>query len=58
MGEPSGRIRHGYLEAVNPRLAELLESGQFDWDDERHRAAWLKAWINAPRKQEEESLDR
>lgn len=25
-------------------LAELIESGEFDWDDEKHRNAYLKAW--------------
>ena len=43
---------------VHPRLTELLESGGFDWDDPRHREAYLKAWLNAPRKQEEEPRDR
>ena len=40
----------------NPRLLELLENGNFDWDDEYHRTAYLKAWINQPW-QEEDSLD-
>ena len=26
------------------RLRELIESGEFDWDDPRHRVAYLKAW--------------
>ena len=28
----------------NPRLRELLDSGNFDWDNEYHREAYLKAW--------------
>ena len=31
--------------AVNPRLLDLLESGEFDWDDPRHREAYLRAWV-------------
>ncbi len=27
------------------RLRELLESGEFDWDDPGHRTAYLKAWV-------------
>ena len=43
---------------VHPGLAALLESGEFDWDDPRHREAYLRAWLNAPRKQEDERFDR
>ena len=35
----------GNAPPVNPGLLELLESGQFDWDNPRHREAYLKAWI-------------
>jgi hypothetical protein len=38
---------------VHPKLLQLLERGEFDWDDPRHREAYLRAWVNAPRKQEE-----
>lgn len=31
---------------MNPVLAELIESGEFDWDDLRHREAYLRAWVN------------
>jgi hypothetical protein len=31
--------------AVHPRLRELLENDELDWDDERHREMYLKAWI-------------
>ena len=27
------------------RLRELIESGEFDWDDPDHRVAYLKAWV-------------
>jgi len=43
---------------MHPKLLELLESGEFDWDNPRHREAYLRAWVNAPRMQEEESFDR
>jgi hypothetical protein len=46
---------------VNLRLAALIESGQFDWDNEKHREAYLKAWINgtapAPPKRPEKEAD-
>jgi hypothetical protein len=29
---------------VSGKLAELLESGELDWDDERQREAYLRAW--------------
>ena len=40
----------------SPRLLELLESGEFDWDNLRHREAWLRAWLNGalPRKAEDD----
>ncbi|HTQ88185.1 MAG TPA: hypothetical protein VMK84_01695 [Streptosporangiaceae bacterium] len=30
---------------VSGRLRELLESGEFDWDNLAHRVAYLKAWV-------------
>ena len=39
--------------ALNPRLAQLIERGELDMEDPRHREAFLKAWVNAPRRQEE-----
>ena len=30
---------------VNGRLRELIDSGEFDWDDLNHRVAYLKAWV-------------
>ena len=32
--------------AAPARLLDLLRSGELDWDDERHRAAFLRAWVN------------
>lgn len=32
--------------AAPARLLELLERGELDWDDLRHREAYLKAWVN------------
>ncbi len=30
---------------VNPRLASLLETDEFDWDDEKHREMLLRSWV-------------
>ena len=30
---------------MNQHLATLIDSGGFDWDNPRHREAYLKAWI-------------
>jgi len=30
---------------LNPRLARLLRDGELDWDNPRHREAYLKAWV-------------
>jgi hypothetical protein len=32
--------------AVHPRLLELIERGELDWDNEKHREAYLRAWVN------------
>ena len=45
------------LITYNPRLRELLEDGKLDWDNHHHRIAVLRAWVNRPIKQKEESLD-
>jgi hypothetical protein len=29
---------------VSGRLRELIESGEFDWDDLNHRVMYLRAW--------------
>ena len=44
-GHP-GPVRSGHDPAVNPKLLKLIESGEFDWDDPRHREAYLRAWVN------------
>lgn len=31
---------------VNPRLLDLLDRDELDWDDPRHREAYLRAWVN------------
>jgi hypothetical protein len=46
MGGQTRQIRPGCDQAVNPRLAELIASGRFDWDDGKHREAYLRAWVN------------
>ncbi len=48
MGGTARRVRPGGYPAVtvSPRLAELIGSGQFDWDNEKHREAYLRAWVN------------
>ena len=44
---------------MNPRLQQLLEKDELDWDDPRHREAYLKYWLSQPLEQEkEDSLDR
>ena len=39
--------------ALNPRLQALIDHGNLDMNDPRHREAFLKAWVNAPREQED-----
>jgi hypothetical protein len=31
---------------VSPRLLELLERDELDWNNEKHREAYLRAWVN------------
>jgi hypothetical protein len=45
---------HSGRTMFNPRLQELLDNGNFDWDDLRHRTAFLQAWITRPLTQYEE----
>lgn len=40
--------RPGNGGVVNPRLQELLEENRLDWDDPRHRTAYLEHWVNRP----------
>jgi hypothetical protein len=30
----------------HPKLLELLERDELDWDDPRHRAMYLQAWLH------------
>jgi hypothetical protein len=30
---------------VRDKLQQLIETGQLDWDNERHREAYLKMWV-------------
>lgn len=30
---------------MSPRLAELLDSGEFDWHDARHRETFLREFV-------------
>ncbi len=46
MGGTARRLRPGGDPAVNPKLAELLERDELDWDNEKHREAYLRAWVN------------
>jgi hypothetical protein len=48
MGGTARRIRPGENPAVtaSPRLLGLIERDELDWDDERHREAYLRAWVN------------
>lgn len=41
----------------HPKLRKLLEEDELDWDDPRHREAFLKAWLNTPREQEEDPVE-
>jgi hypothetical protein len=31
---------------VSEKLLKLIETGELDWDNERHREAYLKAWAS------------
>lgn len=43
---------------MNPKLRDLLEKDELDWDDPRHREMYLKYWLSQPLIQEEDrSLD-
>ena len=33
----------------NPRLRQLLEDDDLDWDNPHHREMYLKEWVKAPR---------
>lgn len=46
-------------QAASPALLSLLDSGELDWDNPRHREAYLRAWANGelPARESEESAD-
>ena len=54
MTQTTSRSSSGNI-TLNPRLAELLQAGRLDWDDPRHRAAYLEYWVSRPVPQEEEN---
>lgn len=59
MTQTASRTVSGSTPLLHPKLAGLLESGELDWDNPRHREAYLKYWLNRPLPQEEEEpLDR
>jgi hypothetical protein len=41
----------------NPRLRQLLEDDDLDWENPHHRAMYLKEWVKAPRETEEDPAD-
>jgi len=41
----------------NPRLKQLLEDDDLDWDNPHHREMYLKEWVKAPRETEEKPAD-
>ena len=55
MTQTAARTASGSTSRPNPALLDLLESGRFDWDNPRHREAYLRAWVNGalPRKAED-----
>ena len=53
MTQTTSRLNTGSA-FLNPRLRKLLEEGELDWDDPRHREAYLKYWLSLPLPQEEE----
>ena len=42
------------MKGVNPKLQQLLDTDELDWDNSAHREAYLKAWLNEPMDQEED----
>ncbi len=55
MTQTTSRLSSGNT-ALNPRLRELLESGGLDWDNPRHREAYLRAWVNGQLPKAEENV--
>ena len=59
MTQTATRTGTGSTRPVNPRLADLLDRGELDWDNLRHREAYLRAWVTGtlPAKDEETAPD-
>jgi hypothetical protein len=53
------RTGSGSTQPASPRLLELIETGELDWDNLRHREAYLRAWVKGslPPKDEETAPD-
>ena len=45
MTQTVSRTVSGSTPSLHPKLLQLLESGEFDWDYPRHREAYLRAWV-------------
>jgi hypothetical protein len=45
------------VKGVNPKLQQLLDTDELDWDNSAHREAYLRAWLNEPREDHEEPDD-
>ena len=56
MTQTTSRLNSGNT-ILPPRLGELLEEDKLDWDDPRHREAYLRYWLHRPLAQQEEALN-
>ena len=45
MTQTASRTGSGSTQPASPRLLELIETGELDWDNLRHREAYLRAWV-------------
>ena len=45
MTQTGSRTDTGSTQPANRRLLELIERGELDWDNLRHREAYLRAWV-------------
>jgi hypothetical protein len=39
---------------MNPKLKELIEKNELDWDNHHHREMYLRYWLNRPFREEKE----
>ena len=46
MTQTVSRTDTGSTPPAHPRLLELLERNELDWDNPRHREMYLRAWLN------------